>query len=165
MCAPHQCTLLLSVARLNGLRSWNPIVSRAVSPGFEKVGKDCRVLGIVDKGIRGACYYYIGSAYQACRKAKCGEIHAEMGRKRDRRRRRRDVQSPHLIFKLGRDCIRVSAIPKTATQTPTSVRRASVERPCDWLDSPAVGSRRAACGNTAAWVEDIKCALNNIRVK
>src|SRR4051812_48552469 len=103
MCAPHQCRLLLSVARLNGLRSWNLIMSRAVDPGFERVGKGCRVLGIVDKGIRSACYCCIESAYQACRKAKCGDIHAEMGRKLERGWKRWDLHSPHVIFKLGHD--------------------------------------------------------------
>lgn len=71
----------------------------------------------------------------------------------------------HVIFRLGHDNTRVSAVPKTATQTPISVSSASVDRPCDWTNVPAVESRSAAYGITAAWETEILCALNSNKMK
>ena len=73
-----------------------------------------------------------------------------MKRERERGWKRRDLHSPHLVFKLGHDCIKASAIPKTATQMPISVRRASVERPRDSTGGSAVESNRGTCGSVAA---------------
>ena len=71
------------------------------------------------------------------------------------RERKGDVHSPLRNFKLGHDSTRVSAKPRTATQTPMSVSSASIHRVCDWTAAPVVESRCAACGITAAWEEEI----------
>ena len=75
------------------------------------------------------------------------------------------MHSPHLTFRLGHDRTRVSTVPKIATQTPTSVRSASVDMPCDWTDGPAVESRFTACAITAAWVVEMRWSLISIRIR
>jgi hypothetical protein len=75
------------------------------------------------------------------------------------------VHSPHLILRLGHNCTRVSTSPKTATQTPISVNKASVDRPCDWTALPVIGFRRATRGIAAAWIEEIKNMLSSIRLE
>ena len=75
------------------------------------------------------------------------------------------MHRPHVIFKLGHDSTRVSAVPKTAMHTPISVSNASVERPCGWTDTPSLEFRLAAQGIAAACVEEITSALDTNRVK
>lgn len=60
------------------------------------------------------------------------------------------MHSPHLNFRLGHDRTRVSAVPKTATQTPISVSSASVDKVCDWPSAPASEACRAISGMVAA---------------
>ena len=75
------------------------------------------------------------------------------------------MHRPHVIFKLGHDRIRVSTMPKTATQTPISVSSASVDKVCDWTGPPAVERCRATSGIGAAATAKTKCTLNSVGIK
>lgn len=77
------------------------------------------------------------------------------------RERKGDLHSPHRNLKLGHDSTRVSARPRTATQTPMSVSSASVDRVCDWTAVSVVESRCTAYGMAAARVEEMIYALNS----
>jgi len=85
-----------------------------------------------------------------------GEVPVDTGQER-----KGDVHSLLRNFKLGHDSTRVSARPRTATQTPISVSSASVDRGCDWTAASAVKSS----GVGAASMKETKCALNIIRMK
>ena len=73
------------------------------------------------------------------------------------------MQSP--FFRLGNFDTSASMRPRMATQIPSSVRKASVDRPCGRV--PTVFSM-AFCfftmvGNAAAWVARSKCAHSRRR--
>jgi hypothetical protein len=71
----------------------------------------------------------------------------------------------HSLLKLCHLSTSVSAKPNTATQTPSSVSIASVDRPCDSSAFPAVRSRRTMGGIAAACAVTRKCAQSSVKVK